>query len=123
MLVAAGMDAERYVEKLEMYVKEAKEAWLAEKDDPDKASLLKSIYREEREKLDRFQQQQVAGGEDLSEAARIDLHGGVRQKVVRLAGETVQGHATRPSSLGMQGILHLCVHPTRAAQLSCTARN
>ena len=71
MLVAAGMNAERYVEKLEIYVKEAKEAWLAEKDDPDKASLLKSIYGEEREKLDGFQRQQAAGGEDHKQGCKV----------------------------------------------------
>ena len=59
------MDAERNVGRVERYVKEAKEAWLADKDEPDKASLLKSICREEREKLDSIQNKQVAGGEDL----------------------------------------------------------
>ena len=54
-------------------------------------------------------------------AARLDLHG-VRQQVVHLAGGPDQGPTTRPSSLGMQGIFALCVHPTVAAQLSCTAR-
>ena len=117
MLVAAGMDAEHYVEKLEMYVKEAKEAWLAEKNDPDKAALLKSIYREEREKLDSFQRPQMAGAEDLSGAARFDLHG-MRQQVVRLAGGAVQGPATRPASLAMQGCLLLYVDPIRAAPLA-----
>ena len=51
-----------------------------------------------------------------SRAARFDLHG-MWQQVVRLAGGAVQGPATRLASLGMQGCLHLYVHPTRAAPL------
>ena len=43
-------------------------------------------------------------------AARFDLHG-VRQQVVHLAGGSVQGPATRPSSLGMQGISALVCPP------------
>ena len=45
-----------------------------------------------------------------SRAARFDLHG-MRQQVVRLAGGAVQGLATRPSSLGMQGTLALVCPP------------
>ena len=52
-------------------MKEAKEAWLAAKDDPDKASLLKSIYREEREKLDSFQRPQAAEGEDHKQCCKV----------------------------------------------------
>ena len=65
------MDAEYYVNKLETYVKAAKEAWLSAKDDPDKASLLKSIYMEEREKLDSFQRPQVAAGEGPSQGFKV----------------------------------------------------
>ena len=43
-------------------------------------------------------------------AARLDLHG-VRQQVVHLAGGSVQSPATRPSSLGMQGIFALVCPP------------
>ena len=46
-----------------------------------------------------------------------------RQRVVCLAGGAVQGPATRAGrgvkAWACRGRLHLCVHPTRAAQMSC----
>ena len=70
MLVAAGMDAEHYLEKLEIHVKEAKKAWLNEKD-PDKSSKLQIIWKEAEDRLERFETQQVAGGEDPNQGCKI----------------------------------------------------
>ena len=88
MLMAAGMDAQDLENKLVADVREAKKALLDE-EDPAKKLELRMMWKQAKEVLDSFRGQQVAGGEDLSGAARIDLHG-VQQRV----GGAVQVHAT-----------------------------
>ena len=87
MLMAAGMNAQQREVKLSRNAEEAKEAWLVEID-PEKSSKLQIIWKEAEDRLERFQTQQVAGGEDPSQD-------GGWQHMVHLVGGTVRGPATK----------------------------
>ena len=106
MFLAAGMNALQWEQKLSRDAEEAKKAWLDEKD-PDRSLKLHIIWKEAEDRLERFQTQQVAGGKDPNQGC----------KVVRLAGCTVQGLATRagggPKVWACKG--NRSAHSTRAA--------
>ena len=72
MLVAADMDLQQMEAKLSGDVEEAKAAWRAEKDPANKEGLW-LMWKEAKDELNSFRRQQVAGGEDLSGAARSPL--------------------------------------------------
>ena len=112
--MAAGMNAQQRETKLSRIAEEAKKAWLDEKD-PDKSSKLHIIWKEAEDRLERFPNQQMAGGKIPTRAARFDLHG-----VVRLAGGAVQGPAIRagrgPRAWACKGI---CVSTPSELPTSC----
>ena len=93
MPVAAGMDAQEIEAKPVGDVDKAAAA-LVDEEDPANKAERRLMWEKADKRLHSFRMQQVAGGEDPSQAARLDLHD-VRQQGVRLAGGAVQGLATR----------------------------
>ena len=65
----AGMDAQLMEATLVGEMKEAKQAWLAEKDPVNKEGLWLMLNKAE-ERLDNFRRQQVAGGEDPKQGCK-----------------------------------------------------
>ena len=87
------MDAQQLEAKLLEAVEKAETAWLDEKDE-DLAPKREKIYMRAKDELERFQNQQVAGGEDYDQGCRCRPAWRAAAGV-RLAGGTVQGPATR----------------------------
>ena len=67
--MAAGMDAQLMEATLVGDVKEAKQAWQAEKDPVNKEGLW-LMWEEAKKQLNSFRMQQVAGGEDPKQGCR-----------------------------------------------------
>ena len=81
MPVAAGMGAQEMEAKLVGDVDKAAAA-LVDEEDPANKAERRLMWEKAEERLHSFRMQQVAGGEDPSQAARSDLHD-VRQQKLR----------------------------------------
>ena len=68
--MAAGMDAQDMEATLVGDVKEAKQAWLAEKDPVNKEGLWLLLNKAE-ERLDSFRRQRVAGGKYPNQGCKV----------------------------------------------------
>ena len=77
-MMPVGMDAQLMEAKLEADVNKMEAAWLAEKDPANKDGLW-LLLKDARDELKSFRRQQVAGGEDPKQAARLSLHEAVVQ--------------------------------------------
>ena len=119
--MAAGMNAQLMEATLVREVKEAKQAWQAEKDPVNKEGLW-LMWEEAKKELNSFRMQQVAGGEGCKQGCKTCLQGGVRQKVVETLSRAMppgQGEGPRWSDVQLEGWLHHIVEAICRGQCIC----